>query len=400
MNSFKKLNLKQPKYVIPLIALPFLLFIVFQLSSFTENKAKGNQVPQKELSTSLGEVDAEILKKNEAYDRLFKNLDSRTILDGLEDEIDSTYYYSDSYTLEQKRIIDSLTAIRKLNERADEVRSKPIYNYYQPERETDDDFQRQKDMMDLLYGNRNQNNSNAYDYDEPENDEPVDQLEILKQQMFFLDSLEAAKDPERQKEMKIQEKLKANQQKWEDFMNSTLRVEKGNLNSQFNTISNQYSQNTIKAIIDENIKGYLGSRIRLRLLEDVQIGKHRIPTGSFLYAQITGFTDQRVNLSVLSVYFKDEILPVNLTLFDIDGLKGLYVPHSNFREMLKEMGTTSVQGQSVDFADESFSTSLLKSLFTSTSNSLAALIRKNKAKLKYNSYILLINVKDLKNESY
>lgn len=400
MISFKKLNLKQPKYVIPLIALPFLLFIVFQLSSFTENKAKTNQEPQKELSTSLGEVDAEILKKNEAYDRLFKNPDSRTILDGLEDEIDSTYYYSDSYTLEQKRIIDSLTAIRKLNERADEVRSKPISNYYQPERETDDDFQRQKDMMDLLYGNRNQNNSNAYDYDEPENDEPVDQLEILKQQMFFLDSLEAAKDPERQKEMKIQEKLKANQQKWKDFMNSTLRVEKGNLNSQFNTISNQYSQNTIKAIIDENIKGYLGSRIRLRLLEDVQIGKHRIPTGSFLYAQITGFTDQRVNLSVLSVYFKDEILPVNLTLFDIDGLKGLYVPHSNFREMLKEMGTTSVQGQSVDFADESFSTSLLKSLFTSTSNSLAALIRQNKAKLKYNSYILLINEKDLKNESY
>lgn len=400
MNSFKKLNLKQPKYVIPLIALPFLLFVVFQLSSFTENKAKTNQEPQKELSTSLGEVDAEILKKNEAYDRLFKNPDSRTILDGLEDEIDSTYYYSDSYTLEQKRIIDSLTAIRKLNERADEVRNQPISNYYQPERETDDDFQRQKDMMDLLYGNRNQNNSSFYDYDEPENDEPVDQLEILKQQMFFLDSLEAAKDPERQKEMKIQEKLKANQQKWEDFMNSTLRVEKGNLNSQFNTISNQYSQNTIKAIIDENIKGYLGSRIRLRLLEDVQIGKHRIPTGSFLYAQITGFTDQRVNLSVLSVYFKDEILPVNLTLFDIDGLKGLYVPDSNFREMLKEMGTTSVQGQSVDFADESFSTSLLKSLFTSTSNSLAALIRKNKAKLKYNSYILLINEKDLKNESY
>ncbi|MFA5619100.1 MAG: conjugative transposon protein TraM [Weeksellaceae bacterium] len=400
MKSFRKLNLKQPKYVIPLIALPFLLFIVFQLSSFTENKAKTKEEPQKELSTSLGDVDAEILNKNEAYDRLFKNLDSRTILDGLEDETDSTYYYSDSYTLEQKRIIDSLTAIRKLNERAGNIGNPPLSNYYQPGKETDDDYQRQKDMMDLLYGNRNQNNSNAYDYDEPESDEPVNQLEILKQQMFFLDSLEAAKDPERQKEMKIQEKLKANQQKWDDFMNSTLRVEKGNLNSQFNTISNQYSQNTIKAIIDENIKGYLGSRIRLRLLEDVQIGKHRIPSGSFLYAQITGFTDQRVNLSVLSVYFKDEILPVNLTLFDIDGLKGLYVPHSNFREMLKEMGTTSVQGQSVDFADESFSTSLLKSLFTSTSNSLAALIRKNKAKLKYNSYILLINEKDLKNESY
>lgn len=405
MNKFKKLNLKQRKYTLPLIILPFLLFVIYQIRNFTE-KTSVEEEKQEELSTSLGEVEAEILNKNEAYDKLFKNPDSRTNLEGLEEEFDSTYYYTDQYSMDQKRIIDSITAQRKLEESLNRNYTQPIQNSTEPGpnysggiKRQEDDFERQKDIMDMLYrGNIDDRSENGINESKDE-EEPYNHIEVLKEQMFFLDSLEAANNPEKQKELKIQEKLKADKEKWNAFMKSTLRVNKGTFSNQFNTISNNHEQNTIKAIIDENTKGYLGSRIRIRLLEEVNVGKHKIPVGTLLYAQITGFNDQRVNLNILSIYYKDQILPVNLTICDVDGWKGLYVPQSNFREMMKEMGTTSVQGQQIDFSDQSFTSSLFSGLFSSTSNSIASLIRKNKAKLKYNSYILLINEKDLQNET-
>ena len=66
--------------------------------------------------------------------------------------------------------------------------------------------------------------------------------------------------------------------------------------------------------------------------------------------------------------------------------------------MIRELGASSVQGVNVE-TGQGFFTSLASNLFRSTSEAVAAIIRKNKVKLKYNSYIYLINEQDLnKNE--
>ena len=77
-------------------------------------------------------------------------------------------------------------------------------------------------------------------------------------------------------------------------------------------------------------------------------------------------------------------------------MQGLYIPNSTFREMLRELGSNSVQGTSIDSEGKGFYTSLLSGAFRSASQTAANLIRTNKAKLKYNSYIFLINEKDIK----
>ena len=105
---------------------------------------------------------------------------------------------------------------------------------------------------------------------------------------------------------------------------------------------------------------------------------------------------QRVDLKIVSVFTKGEILPVNLSIYDIDGIKGLYVPQSVFRDMIREMGSNSVQGTQMDMSGQGFFTSIGSKLFTSTSKSIANLIKTNKAKLKYNSYVFLIDEKQLK----
>jgi len=157
----------------------------------------------------------------------------------------------------------------------------------------------------------------------------------------------------------------------------------------------------ITAIIDENVTGYAGSRIRLRLLEDIRVGNTAVKKGTYLFALITGFGDQRVSLTVESIFLEGKILPVKLELYDTDGLPGLYVPESAFREFTKDLGGNSMQGVNLQGNSANASQFLMSSfdkVFQSTSAAIANLIRKNKAKIKYNSYIYLIDPQALQNE--
>ena len=401
--DIKKINLKQPKYIFPLILLPVIIFLGFQTTKYM---AKGKQTPEtsQDLSLNLGETQDSILSKNAAYDDLFERGDGRSMLDGMDKDKDSLQFYSDNLDYDQKRYIDSLKMVRSLNSGAKGNGGNETYYKQQSQRNSDEkDFQRSAEMMRMLNNqsggianNENNNSSNQNALRLSRNEVENDPVKMLKKQMLMIDSLEKAKDPEYQAALAAENKLKKNDEKMTSFLNSTLRVDKSSLNPSFNSIAKKSGDNFIKAVIDENNKGYLGSRIRFRLLEEINVGKYKINKGTILYGQISGFAMQRVNLNVISILKDGNILPVNLSVFDMDGMQGLYVPQSDFREMLREMGSNSVQGTQMDQGGESFFTSLFSSLFSSTSKTISNMIRQNKAKLKYNSYIYLINDKELK----
>jgi len=104
------------------------------------------------------------------------------------------------------------------------------------------------------------------------------------------------------------------------------------------------------------------------------------------------FSEQRVTLQVKSIFYEGKILPVKLDLYDTDGLPGLYVPESAFRDFTKDLGTNTIEGVTLD-GSSSFVMSTVGKMFESTSSAIAGMIRKDKAKLKYNSYIYLIDNK-------
>ena len=138
----------------------------------------------------------------------------------------------------------------------------------------------------------------------------------------------------------------------DEFLNSTFNVGKSGINSEFNAFYRKMRTVLSKPSLMKTTKGFLGSRIRFRLLEDIFVGNRKIEKGSILYGQISGFSMQRVDLKIVSVFTKGEILPVNLSIYDIDGLKGLYVPESVFRDMIREMGSNSVQGTQMDMGGQ------------------------------------------------
>ena len=68
-----------------------------------------------------------------------------------------------------------------------------------------------------------------------------------------------------------------------------------------------------------------------------------VPKGTYIYATMSGFSKQRVKGKVGSVFVGDQIKTINLSIYDTDGLEGLYVPSSSFRETAKEIGSSAMQ---------------------------------------------------------
>ncbi|SEM97293.1 Bacteroides conjugative transposon TraM protein [Chryseobacterium taichungense] len=391
----KKIDFKQKKYVLPLLALPFLLLFGYVGAEFTKEE-KPKDKP-KELFFSLGESKDSIMNKNDAYDAFFKRDDNRTMLEGLDKEQDSLLSYDDQLSLAQKRKIDSLKAV---SSRQNQYQGKgnPSSYYDSKKGNEDKDYKKSAEIIRMLNDRSYGNQEIKYADTPKEKTQSVqpDPVKYLREQMLVMDSLEKARDPEYQSKLAAEQRLKANKEKMEEFLNSTFNVSKSGINNVFNAFYKEQENSFIKAVIDENNKGFLGSRIRFRLLEDIFVGNRKISKGSILYGQISGFSMQRVDLKIISVFTRGEIFPVNLSIYDVDGMKGLYVPQSVFRDMIREMGSNSVQGTQMDVGGQGFFTSIGSKLFTSTSKSIANLIKTNKAKLKYNSYVFLIDEKQLK----
>lgn len=166
----------------------------------------------------------------------------------------------------------------------------------------------------------------------------------------------------------------------------------------FNTLSKDiHEPKLIQAIIDENIKAVDGSRVRLRLLDDIEIDNHIVKRGSYLYATMSGFSSGRVKGSINSVLVEDELIKVNLSLYDTDGMEGLYVPNSQFRETSKDVASGAVTGN-ISMNTTSSGNSLtqwgmqaMQNAYQKTSNAIGKAIKKNKVKLKYGTFVYLVN---------
>ena len=59
---------------------------------------------------------------------------------------------------------------------------------------------------------------------------------------------------------------------------------------------------------------------------------------------MNGFSSGRVKGSINSILVNDELVKVSLSLYDTDGLEGLYVPNSQFRETGKDVVSGAVTG--------------------------------------------------------
>ncbi len=383
------INFKQPKYIVPLILLPFLCLFFFVYHSGSAAK-KGEEKKQNGLNGTVGQTSGDVQKKQledklDAYRNTYKEGDGSTAVNPLPSEKSSNPAYTSAYSEKEKRMLDSINQAMK--SKYGQITKAPDGRSNRMASNNDEA------MVKALNGLRNRRSevsgpgTNAQRENDP--------METFRHQMAYLDSMNKASDPHVKAERQKKETLaKAAAQKADE---PKLTVKLADATApEFNTVRSEQHPDFIKVVIDENLTGYAGSRIRLRLLDDIQAGNFLIKKGTYLFALITGFSGQRVELSVKSILYENKILPVKLSVYDLDGLAGLYVPESAFRDFTKDLGTNTVQGVTLEgsgtgSAASQFAMSTASKMFQSASSAVAGLVRKNKAEIKYNSYLYLID---------
>lgn len=96
----------------------------------------------------------------------------------------------------------------------------------------------------------------------------------------------------------------------------------------------------IKAEIYETTTVLNGNRLKLRLLEDTRVNGQQIPKNSFVYG-VCKIKNERLLIEITQLPVENSFVPVKLTICDLDGLEGLYVPDNAARKVYQEVGAST-----------------------------------------------------------
>ena len=112
-------------------------------------------------------------------------------------------------------------------------------------------------------------------------------------------------------------------------------------------------QNAVAAVIHETQTIVSGSTIKLRLSTAVYVNGVEIPKNNFLFG-IASLQGERLVIKINSIRYKNALFPVDLTVYDLDGLHGIYMPGAINREVAKASADRSVQTLGVASLDDSW----------------------------------------------
>lgn len=102
------------------------------------------------------------------------------------------------------------------------------------------------------------------------------------------------------------------------------------------------SQNAIQAVIHETQTIVDGSTVKLRLVSDVFINGIRIPKDNFMFG-IASLRGERLGIKINSVRYGNSLFPVELSVYDMDGVGGIYIPGAITRDVAKQSADRSMQ---------------------------------------------------------
>lgn len=153
-------------------------------------------------------------------------------------------------------------------------------------------------------------------------------------------------------------------------------------------------KNSIRASVYQTATLSNGKELQLRLQESMMAGNMLIPEGTVLTgsAKIGG---ERLHITITSIQYADNVVPVEMEVYDMDGLQGIFVPNSDeitaMKEIAANMGTS--MGSSITITDDAGSqlaADLGRSAIQGTSQFFSKKMREAKVTLKAGYKVLLL----------
>lgn len=154
-------------------------------------------------------------------------------------------------------------------------------------------------------------------------------------------------------------------------------------------------KNSVKACVQETQTIIGESAVRLRLVEPAQIANRTIPQGTILTANAK-LQAGRLHLKVTSIELDGNIIPVEITIYDLDGQQGLFVPYSSEMNALSEMagnmsqtsGTSLMLTQS---AGQQMAADLSRGVVQGISGYFSKKVKTPKVTIKAGHQVLLVS---------
>ena len=154
--------------------------------------------------------------------------------------------------------------------------------------------------------------------------------------------------------------------------------------------------NTIQAVVHEDQTLVTGAVIKLRLLDGIYVNGKMIPKGSFVYGTCA-LNNERLEVKITSIRYLNNILPVALAVYDLDGMEGLYVPGSIGRDAAKNGVGEAVQSMQLMSMDQSVGTQAASAGVEAAKGLFNHKVKQIKVKVKAGYEVLLKDSNDRDN---
>lgn len=389
-----KVNFKQPKYIFPLVIfVPLCALIYFVMQTFGVGDDEKQEVATDRINMELPEARAEEAgDKMYEMSRRFGDEDAFTAVGSLGEEKMENEELEHGYSEEELNRLDAAEAERIRQQREMEELERSL-------------AESRKHINVYAYGDNPANNGNGYS---SQDDFVRDLEEIQRRSNERQKAIESGlgigrEDAEEAARRQRADSIARVREEEKERNRPNLVIKSSDTNAdKFHTVEAENSTadaTLIRAMIDQTIKAKEGTRLRFKLLDDVTVSGTKLKKNTYLYGTVTGFGQQRVRAAITSILVGGKFIKVNLSVFDNDGMEGFYVPESAFRDFMKDASASTVQ-QNISFESDGYGSGIsgeavalqaLQNMYNSATSALSSNIRKNKAKIKYNTIVYLIN---------
>ena len=120
-------------------------------------------------------------------------------------------------------------------------------------------------------------------------------------------------------------------------------VRQGNAFHSAGGASLKQDANVISAVLHEEQVLENGSTVKIRLLNTIRVGTTLIPRNTFIFG-IARIQGERLGINISSIRYGEVIIPISLSVYDVDGLEGLFVPGSLTRTAAKQGASQGISG--------------------------------------------------------
>ncbi len=406
----RKINFKQPKYIFPLVVfIPLCALVYFVMQTFGGSEDAQQTVAIDRINTELPQANAEEAgDKMYEMSRRFGDEDAFTAIGAIGEEQKENEELEHGYSEDELNKLDAAEAERLRQQREMEELERSL-------------AESRRHINSFAYGDNapgSTGNSRSGQRGNPsgksegytsQDDFARDLEEIQRRSYERQKAIESGLGIGRFDRDELAEKQRADsiakvRQAEKERNRPKLVIKSGDTNAEkFHSVTSPddvAEAKLISAMIDQTTKAKEGTRLRFKLLDDITVSNTKLKKGTYLYGTVTGFGQQRVKATITSILVGDKFINVKLSVFDNDGMEGFYVPESSFREFVKDASSSAVQ-QNINFqsedgygsgiSGEALALQALQNVYNSASSAISSNIRKNKAKIKYNTIVYLIN---------